>query len=286
MTAQPGLTLSRMTDRDLEAAYELSEEAGWNQTYRDWERILELDPEGLIGGYRDGELVGTVTLVSLGDDVAWIGMMLVREAFRGVGFGHTLFREALREARTRGHSLVGLDATHLGLPLYRSEGFQAVTSMTRWGGTLASTVHRDPSFIRLPEERFEEAVELDHHHSGVDRRRLLRTLLQETTTVAVGAFQGERLRGFGLSRPGRKARHIGPVLAESPEMAGRLIGHLGHEFPDTPVLIDLCDRPEMDRQLLALGLEPQRRLTRMTWPVAQPVLDSPAIPVIVSFEWG
>lgn len=286
MNAASGLTLTRLLARHLDAARQLSLEAGWNQTKRDWERLLELDPKGCIGGFLDGELVGTVTLVSLGNRAGWIGMMLVARSCRGNGYGRLLFQEVLREADTRSLEIVGLDATHLGLPLYRSEGFHPITTMSRWSGTVQPPKQPSPVTDLFEDPRTEAAVELDHQFSGVDRRFLIRTLLEEDEITRIGLVRNGELRGFALSRPGERARHIGPVVADSPDVAGLLIAELGRRHPGEPVLIDLPDRPDMDRQLLQLGLNPQRRLTRMTRPDPVPILDSPKLPVIVSFEWG
>lgn len=286
MIATSGLKLSRLSARHLDDAHQLSLEAGWNQTKRDWERLLELDPEGCIGGFLNGDLIGTVTLVSLSDRVGWIGMMLVSRSCRGNGYGRRLFQEVLHEADKRSLKVTGLDATHLGLPLYRSEGFHAVTPMTRWSGTIQPIESSSPEAVLLEGPLMETAVELDHRFSGVDRRSLIRTLLQEGDTTGMGLLRNGELLGFALSRPGERFCHIGPVVADSPKQASLLISELGKRYPNDPVLIDLPDRPDIDRQLLDLGLAPQRQLTRMTRPDPVPVLDSPKLPVIVSFEWG
>lgn len=286
MNASSGLQIAHITARHLDDAHQLSLEAGWNQTKQDWERLLKLDPEGCIGGFLDGELIGTVTLVSLNNRVGWIGMMLVSRSCRGNGYGRRLFQEVLHEADRRCLKVTGLDATHLGLPLYRSEGFHAITPMTRWGGILLPNQVSTPNIVLVEGELMESAIDLDHRYSGVDRRFLIRTLLQETGTTGVGLLREGKLRGFALSRPGQLFRHIGPVVSDSPEQARILISELGRHHPKVPVLIDVPVRPDLDRQLHELGLTVQRQLTRMTRPDPVPLLDSPKLPVIVSFEWG
>ncbi|MEX0593607.1 MAG: GNAT family N-acetyltransferase [Balneolaceae bacterium] len=286
MSAPSSLTISRLATRHLDEARQLSLDAGWNQTRRDWERLLDLDPMGCIGGFLNGDLIGTVTLVSLGDRVGWIGMMLVSRSCRGNGYGRRLFQEVLREADKRSLQIVGLDATHLGLPLYQSEGFHAVTTLSRWSGSVQPETPSTPDLHSIEKEWTEPVVALDHQFSGVDRRFLIRTLLNEAHTTGVVLVRDGRVRGFAMSRPGERFRHIGPVMADSPEQASLLISELGRRHPDEPVLLDLPDRPDMDRHLLRLGLRPQRRLTRMTRPDPVSILDSPKLPVIVSFEWG
>ena len=62
---------------DLDFANSFSREAGWNQTRPDWERFLCLAPQGCFLAESDGRPAGTATTTAYGNDLAWIGMVLV-----------------------------------------------------------------------------------------------------------------------------------------------------------------------------------------------------------------
>src|SRR5262249_5077675 len=50
-----------LTDGDVGAALALQQLEGWNQTVRDWCRLLQLAPTGCFAAEVDGRLSGTVT---------------------------------------------------------------------------------------------------------------------------------------------------------------------------------------------------------------------------------
>jgi hypothetical protein len=96
---------------------------------------------------------------------------------------------------------------------------------------------------------------------GADRRFLLRDLLSRTGAIAMVA--DDPASGFALSRRGRVATQIGPVVARDGATAIELVdGMLG--AIDGPVLIDVFDRHEvLIRHLEALGFARQRPFERM-----------------------
>jgi N-acetylglutamate synthase-like GNAT family acetyltransferase len=76
-----------MTKLDLPAGVRLNQIAGWNQTASDWERFLEVSPEGCFVAELNGQVCGTVTTISFQSRFAWIGMVLVDPQCRGRGMG-------------------------------------------------------------------------------------------------------------------------------------------------------------------------------------------------------
>ena len=75
-----GLNERHLTLDDIEGAIALSEEAGWNQTARDWQLMLE---NGLGFGLvtENGSLVATALTLPHGCHLAWVSMVLVTKAF-------------------------------------------------------------------------------------------------------------------------------------------------------------------------------------------------------------
>jgi predicted N-acetyltransferase YhbS len=110
--------LRRMTEADLPGADELRRLAGWNQTAEEWRRSLSLEPEGCFVALQDGKVAGTVTTITYGRALAWIGMMLVHPDHRGRGIGTGLMQQALKYLQDRGVKCIKLDATPAGQPLY------------------------------------------------------------------------------------------------------------------------------------------------------------------------
>ena len=95
--ASPALkkTCSGNRETHLPTALQLEEKEEWNQSARDWKRLLTLSPDGCFGAFCGEKLIGTVTVMTYGQHLAWIGMMIVAKENRGRGIGKQLMLVAL-----------------------------------------------------------------------------------------------------------------------------------------------------------------------------------------------
>ncbi len=248
-----------MTKDDIPAGMRLKESAGWNQTQKDWVNVLDLEPEGCWVYEVDGAVAGATTTVCYGQNLAWIGMVLVLPEFRRRGIARALMKHALDFTEARGIGCVKLDATDMGRPLYLSLGFEEEAPIERWGTVVASGGSSDGKGDDLTCLRnVSEIAALDRRAFGADRSALLTLLAnryRESWTLP-GAYL--------LSRPGSNACFLGPCVAERVEDARQLITTLLGRHPGEPVFWDVL--PDNQRvRLLAqtLGFEPRRRLVRM-----------------------
>jgi GNAT superfamily N-acetyltransferase len=208
----------------------LSIAVGWNQVEADWERMLELEPDGCFAIEADGRVAASATVITYGRELAWIGMVLTLPEYRGRGFATQLMQRCLDYCDGVGVKTVKLDATDLGRPMYEKFGFVEEYVVERWKGTLDGD-----------RREFGRDWALDREAFGADRRRLV-----------------ERL---GYSRPGRLASYAGPVVCRTVEEARERIAHggaAGVAFWDLAM-------PNMAAVGLAgeLGFASVRRLWRM-----------------------
>src|SRR2546423_5714849 len=125
-------TLRSMRAEDVPAAFNLSAQAGWNQTEEDWRTLLELAPKTCLAIEVDGQLAATTTLLCYGRRLAWIGMVLTKAPYQRHGFARRLLAHALEIADKMGIATIKLDATDQGQPLYESLGFRNEQEIERW----------------------------------------------------------------------------------------------------------------------------------------------------------
>lgn len=257
------MTVDALRADDVEEARELSAVQGWNQTREDWRRLVELDPAGCFAARDEGRLIGTVTTTTYGDALAWVGMMVVRSAFRRRGVGAALLRQALDHLERVGVERTMLDATPAGEPLYRSLGFVAEAGVERWTG-VPRPVGSSDTMVSTGGSLSDLAA-LDSAAIGADRTRLLTQLMNDGATEPLVARSSRgKPEGFALARPGRNAIYVGPVVALSEGAAQQLIGAMVERLAPESVCLDLHSAGCLDRQSLqAFGLSPQRGLTRM-----------------------
>src|SRR5690606_26354315 len=109
---QPEITVRPMKKEDLLAAMSIKNAEGWNQTLKDWEFLFNDSPHLCLVALMEGEIIATVTALSYDNKLAWIGMMLVKKEYRGLGIGQMLMKSILEELKD--YPCVKLDATPAG----------------------------------------------------------------------------------------------------------------------------------------------------------------------------
>lgn len=282
---------------DVPEARRLSDQAGWNQTDEDWHRLVRLEPGGTLGARHQGRLVGTATVVSYrrdpdrtgsrGDagDVHWIGMVIVDDAYRGLGVGSAIFQRIMRLSTDRAPGCIGLDATDGGATVYRRHGFVPVHPIDRWAGRLRGTSGARAA-ERMEAGHLGSVLALDRHVLGLDRAALLGDLVHDSD-VRGWVEEGEAgLEGYALLRPGRTHRHLGPVVATSDRAFAALLQAASFETGDAPVFMDALRDGATSSRLEARGMEVARRLTRMTYGATTEALMGEGVRLAVGFEWG
>jgi N-acetylglutamate synthase-like GNAT family acetyltransferase len=196
------------------------ESAGWAYALPDIERLVSVDPEGMLvataGRERADEVLGCV-YASMWGSLGFIGLLLVRPDMRGRGLGGRLAREGVRALRARGCSCVGLDAVPEAITLYQRLGFAPEWESMRMAVD-TSVVDRPRTSVRAREATDDDMATvllLDRLGWGADRSRLLRLLRGSgAARVAVAPEEG-RPRAFGYVRRGVRGWRMGPWVAEA-----------------------------------------------------------------------
>ena len=249
-----------LLESDIPAAMELKEAAGWNQTEDDWRRLLRLEPNGCFCAIKDGRLVGTTTTTTYGDELAWIGMVLVDPQHRRQGIAAKLMSVALDYLRQR-VGTVKLDATALGQPVYERFGFQLESLVERWSGAGNSGRRSDENTDSL-----REILALDRVAFNADRSKLIGELVNKSyvSPVLVRDPDGA-LSGYALARRGTRANYVGPIVTKDPQQVETLLDEVLDRLDDRPVYIDLNRECSTGTSLLSdRGFVKERDLIRMT----------------------
>lgn len=243
------LTIRNLVHGDVPQCLELCAAAGWNQTRRDWLRLMALSPEGCFAIDVDDELAATATVVTYGQTLGWIGMVLVRPAHRGKGFARALLQRTLDYGAERRVECLKLDATDLGEPVYRKLGFEIECGVERWVRQPSDAV----ALVKTAPYAFH--AQQDQTAFGADRSFLVALLEREE---ALGWPDGS----FALGRPGTNADHFGPCLAFSQKAGPGLLAAFVARHINRPIFWDRFTA-NAEREGAPFGFAPTRHLKRM-----------------------
>lgn len=252
-----------MTAADIPSGLQLSQAAGWNQTAADWELLLQHSSMGSLVACLDGGVVGTVMVVSYQERLHWVGMMLVAEAYRGQGIGRALLTAALEAVASRGPA--GLDATPAGKPLYASLGFQEAYPLARFMRQPGQAIlHPELSCNPLTPEKVTALQSYDLTVFGADRSGILAALQHRAPHLAYFVEENSKVIGYCLGRVGRLYTQVGPLVADSIEVARALLLRSLQACADRQVILDIpVSHPGWSQLINGLDFEKQRPFTRM-----------------------
>lgn len=243
-----------ITMADAEAAWALSSALGWPHRPDDWRMFIRL---GRGFAAMDGsDVVGTALWWPYGETHGSVGMVIVSPSLQGRGIGRRLMDAILQDA---GDRTLRLNATTAGLKLYRDLGFVEFGKVRQFQGTVAGGASR-PAGVRI-DRVDDEILDFDRRASGMDRRHLLATLLQVGEAFALRT--ADDLQGVAFRRSFGRGQVVGPVVAMSQVPALAMVRGLVTGI-DGFVRLDVIDGvPELNDELLALGLSDAGAVSRM-----------------------
>ncbi len=269
-------TIRPMAEPDLPLVTEWARLEGFCPGIGDTGIYHHTEARGLWVGCLDGEPVGCISGVRYDASYGFIGLFLVRPAYRGRGYGLALWRHAL--AQLEPVACIGLEAAPDRLTDYGGWGFEPAYDTLRWRLPAASrprcsAAPLPPGHALIPGDAAAPAMVLayDARHEATPRPLFLgEWLRQPGGDVEVVRDELGCCRGFGRIRPcllpegaGGLGWRLGPLLADGPPLAGALLDRLCSERVG-PVLIDAPEaNPRARRLLEERGFAVSGRTTRM-----------------------
>jgi ribosomal-protein-alanine N-acetyltransferase len=230
---------------DIPAVTDWARQAGFAPGSGDVAIYRHTDRQGIWVGWLGGERIGCITGVRYNAAYGFLGLYLVRPAWRGRGYGLQLWEHALEHLADL--PCVGLEAAPDRIDDYARWGFAPATPTTRWQGISDGTSPAPDAAedweLLAGEAIPERAVQcFDAQREPSPRPHFLSQWLHHPAGSVLALIDGAGdCHGFGRIRPCLLERgegwRIGPLMAETAEAADRLLQGLLHRHPGV-VLID------------------------------------------------
>lgn len=223
-----------------------AKEEGWQPALDDAKHFYAADPNGFFMGFLNDEPIGCISAVAYDDSYGFIGLYIVRPEFRHQGFGIALWNTAMQRLQGRN---IGLDGVIAQQSNYQKSGFKIAYRHLRFQtfGTGKTSSH--PDIVALSTVPFAEVLAFDVF--PVSRPVFLQSWLQQKHGMALGVIHNKQLVAYGVIRACHDSFRIGPLFADSADIAENLLTALLAYAPsNSPVFIDM---PETNASALALA---------------------------------
>jgi ribosomal protein S18 acetylase RimI-like enzyme len=282
--ADTQFVIRTMTPGDLDTVIEWAAAEGWNPGRWDRDAFLAADPQGFLIGLLDEQPIASISVVRYGTTFGFLGLYIVRPEYRGQGFGIAIWRAGM--ARLQGRC-VGLDGVVAQQANYAKSGFALAYSHFRFGGRGGVPVAHDAGILPLSGVAFDVLCRYDRALFPESRSAFLSAWIARPETTALGVVEQGGLRGYGVIRPSRDGFRVGPLFADTPGIAERLLQALMASVPgDAAVFLDV---PLTNAAAMALvkrlGMTPAFETARM-YAGADPQLPVQRIFAVTSLELG
>lgn len=229
---------------EMDLPIQWARQEGWNPGLRDGECFHTADPEGFMVAELDGQPVGTISAVRYDDTFGFIGFYIVKEGERDHGYGTPLLLAAMK--RLNGCN-VGLDGVLERVEGYRRLGATLAFQTMRYEGVGGGST--PPGLQPLGSLPFEQVTAYDRQCFPAPRQIFLKKWIHQAGATSLAFCEGGDLKGYGVIRPCFHGHKIGPLFADTAEIAENLFQGLSAVVPGQPLFLDI---PEHNQEAVLL----------------------------------
>ena len=272
------------TREELNTMVDWAAKEGWNPGLHDGDAFYATDPKGFYLGFLDGEPISSISVVSYDSNFGFLGFYIVKLEYRGKGYGFQLWQESLKHLPTQN---IGLDGVVAQQENYKKSGFELAYRNIRYEGVGISEQVDDPNIVPLSEVPFEKLLQYDNQMFPTSRATFLKEWIKQPESLAAAYMNGEEMSGYGMVRKCRVGFKVGPLFANSPEVADKLFQKFkGFVGEGTPLFLDT---PEVNKEAVKLAekyqMKPMFETARM-YTRGKPNIDLQRVFGVTTFELG
>jgi GNAT superfamily N-acetyltransferase len=256
-----GFHVRAMRPNEIALAADWAATEGWNPGLSDAACFATVDPGGFLIGELDGVPAATISCVNYDDRFAFLGFYIVRADLRGSGYGLRIWNAAVAHAGSR---VIGLDGVVAQQDNYRKSGFQLAYANIRYGGAVTASAASQAGTVALRDVPFAMIEASDATVFPAPRTQFLRAWIGTSGHIGCALMRDGALAGWGVIRPCRRGRKIGPLVADDRAAAEVVLSALLAQAGGGEIFFDV---PAVNREAVALaeslGLKPVFETARM-----------------------
>ena len=211
-------TIKTMDHKEIEIAIDWAAKEGWNPGLHDADCYYTADPKGFLMGLLGDEPIATISAIRYDESFGFLGFYIVKPGYRCNGYGNQIWNAGLTHLDGRN---IGLDGVVGQQDNYQKSGFKLAYRNIRYEGVGGGNPPENTDIVYLNRVPFEIIELYDRSLFPANRCQFVKSWINQTDSHALGIMQNGTLSGYGVIRQCRSGYKIGPLFAESPELAER-----------------------------------------------------------------
>lgn len=267
---------------DMDFIIGLADKEGWNPGLNDHECFFRADPDGFFVGELSGERVGCISAVSYGS-FGFIGLYIVKEEYRNKGCGIALWNKAAQ--RLQGCN-IGLDGVVAQQENYKKSGFRLAHRNLRYEGIIDPHLSPSPGIVPAESVAFEAIADYDALHFPAERNAFLSCWMNAPNARTLVCFRDGNVHGYGTVRKCLNGYKIGPLFADTDEIAESLFWDLAGFAEGSPVYLDISEKNDGAKALCARHAMTVKFETARMYTGEIPKINWNGVYGITTFELG
>lgn len=241
-------TIKTMSRKEVNIAIDWAAKEGWNPGLNDADCYFAADSTGFFIGLLDDEPIATISVIKYGESFGFLGFYIVKPDYRGKGYGIQIWNAGLKYLKGRN---IGLDGVTAQQDNYKKSGFKLAYRNIRYEGFGGGNLPENSEIVELSTLPIETIDLFDRPFFPENRSRFIRSWIRQPECHSLGIMQNGKLSGYGTIRKCHLGYKIGPLFANSPELAESLFLVLKSKVHSTePVFLDT---PEVNQAAVALA---------------------------------
>ncbi|MCL9685073.1 GNAT family N-acetyltransferase [Legionella maioricensis] len=276
--------IERMNQEEVRLAVSWAAKEGWNPGLYDADCFYQTDPQGFFAGKLNGQTIAVGSAVIYDEYFAFCGFYIVAEPYRDQGYGLELTRARLAYI---GHRNAGIDGVIPMLDKYARLGYQFAHNNARY--RLEKMPHQIISnayIIPIAQIDFSQLCDYDRLHFPASRPQFLKCWIQQKQSMSLGFVQEKQLKGYGVIRTCQYGYKIGPLFADTPEIANILFYQLAQYAQGNVIFLDIPENNPLAIELVKHYKMTKVFATARMYLKEEPQLAKKQIFGITSFELG
>jgi len=272
------------TREEIDIAVDWAAQEGWNPGLNDSHCYYSADSSGFLIGFLGEQAIATISVVKYGRSFGFLGFYIVHPEYRAKGYGIQIWQAGLKHLEGRN---IGLDGVVEQQQNYQKSGFNLAYRNIRYEGKSTGAIPSNTDIVELSSLPFSSINSYDALFFPEQRSEFIQAWIRQPQSSALGIMQNGKLAGYGVIRACHSGHKIGPLFADSPELADTLFQALRSTVSASQSIY--LDIPEVNSDALSLVNRYDMKVvfeTARMYSKENPILPLGHVYGVTSFELG